>query len=255
MRTAEELETVGCQHYQRFFSSPEANDDLLHGPDAHARGAVELLRGYFWIKSGDWGAATTPTALSGWNAKALQKLPEYYVLRGGRTMAATIAKAVKEGEGVADIEALALEPKLSFLTPDEVGVYAREFQRTGFQGGLDWFVGSLRRFFLFFFLWFGFLLFGARFVLHPDANAGCCTSTTLCIVVEARPKHNLALRIPLKLPSPPTLSPLVPEHIKTREMSNAECQFLTLSKILTCVDSFCNEGIARIVRILAATTR
>ncbi|MEM1435008.1 MAG: alpha/beta hydrolase [Pseudomonadota bacterium] len=109
------------QHYQTYYSGPDANTELLQAP----QGLKPFLRAYFHMKSADW-PPNQPYALEGWRAEELAKLPEYYVMRRGQTMAATVAPALPD-------------TRCDWLTDDELDVYCAEYARTGFQGGLNWY--------------------------------------------------------------------------------------------------------------------
>lgn len=111
------------QHYQWYYSRPEANADMLGAK----QGLRSFLRAYYHMKSADW-PDNRPFALHGWTAAELAKLPEYYVMRADRGMAATVAPAMPSTE-------------VPWLTNAELDVYAAEYARTGFQGGLNWYRG------------------------------------------------------------------------------------------------------------------
>jgi pimeloyl-ACP methyl ester carboxylesterase len=113
------------KHYQHYYSTRAANADML-GAKAGLHG---FLRAYYHHKSADW-AANQPFPLAGWTAAELAKLPTYYVMDRARDMAETVAP---EMPGPAQIAANA------WLTEAELAVYAAEFARTGFQGGLNWY--------------------------------------------------------------------------------------------------------------------
>jgi pimeloyl-ACP methyl ester carboxylesterase len=96
----------------------------------HARqGIHDFLRAYYHHKSADW-KANKPFKLTGWTAAELAKLPTYYVMPRDTGMAATVAA---EMPSRAEIEAC------RWLTEAELAVYASEFMRTSFQGGLNWY--------------------------------------------------------------------------------------------------------------------
>ena len=113
------------KHYQHYYSQREANADMWHAP----QGLHAFLRGYYHVKSADW-AANRPYPLAGWTASELGKLPTYYVMRRDQGMAATVAD---EAPTAAEIAAN------RWLTEAEMAVYAEEYGRTGFQGGLQWY--------------------------------------------------------------------------------------------------------------------
>ena len=113
------------KHYHDYYSTPQANDDMLHC----AQGVRDFLRAYFHHKSADW-PDNKPHPLRGWTADELAKLPTYYVMDEARDMAETVAEYMPDAAAVAACE---------WLSDDELAVYAAEFRRTGFQGGLQWY--------------------------------------------------------------------------------------------------------------------
>ncbi|MCB1683418.1 MAG: alpha/beta hydrolase [Pseudomonadales bacterium] len=113
------------KHYHDYYSTPEANADMLDCP----QGLGDFLRAYYHMKSADWsGNLTFP--LSGWTADALALLPRYYVMDQGKGMAETVA---------AEMPSRAQCAACTWLTDAELAVYRTEFARTGFQGGLNWY--------------------------------------------------------------------------------------------------------------------
>ena len=57
-------------------------------------------------------------------------MPTYYIMDFGKGMAETVAEEMPSAQEIASCK---------WLTQDELDVYAREFGRTGFQGGLQWY--------------------------------------------------------------------------------------------------------------------
>ena len=113
------------KHYQWYYATREANDDMWQCP----QGVHNFMRAYYHYKSADW-SANDPQPLAGWTAQELAKLPTYYVMDHNQTMAETVAK---EMPNRAEIDGC------RWLTEIELGVYSSEYQRTGFQGGLQWY--------------------------------------------------------------------------------------------------------------------
>lgn len=113
------------KHYTRYYSERSANDDMIYA----SQGLHDFLRAYYHMKSGNW-TSNTPHALEGWTATELAKLPKYYVMDAGETMAETVAH---EMPGKAEIKAC------KWLSESDMAVYATEFARTGLQGGLNWY--------------------------------------------------------------------------------------------------------------------
>lgn len=113
------------KHYQWYYSTPEANEEMWHAP----QGIHDFLRGYYHHKSADW-EQNRPYPLAAWTAAEIAKMPTYYVMRLDQTMAETVAD---EMPTPAQIEAC------SWLPDAELRVYAEEYGRQGFQGGLQWY--------------------------------------------------------------------------------------------------------------------
>ncbi len=113
------------KHYQWYYSTRAANADMWRCP----QGVHAFLRAYFHHKSGDW-PGNRPFPLAAWTAEELAKLPTYYVMRHDQDMAATVAAEMPSAEAIAACEWLP-EPALR--------VYSGEYERTGFQGGLQWY--------------------------------------------------------------------------------------------------------------------
>ena len=113
------------EHYQWYYSRREANADMQHAP----QGVHDFLRGYYHHKSADW-AGNTPLPLQAWTASELAKLPTYYVMDLGRTMAETVAAEMPSAQQIA---------ANGWLPERELAFYAGEYARTGFQGGLQWY--------------------------------------------------------------------------------------------------------------------
>ena len=112
-------------HYRRFYATRGANDDLWRAP----QGVHDFLRAYYHMKSGDW-SGNRPEPLRAWSAAELARLPRYYVLDLGKGMAATVAEHMPSAAEIAACR---------WLPDDELRVYSAEYERTGFQGGLQWY--------------------------------------------------------------------------------------------------------------------
>jgi pimeloyl-ACP methyl ester carboxylesterase len=108
-----------------FFSTPEANADMLHAP----QGLHDFLRAYYHAKSADW-PENHPHQLASGSASELATLPGYYVMDRDLGMAATVAPYMPTTAQIAANR---------WLPDQELAVYVRAFERTGFQGGLNWF--------------------------------------------------------------------------------------------------------------------
>lgn len=111
------------QHYRWYYSTRQANADMSHCP----QGVHDFLRAYFHVKSGDW-PGNAPFPLASWDARELARMPTYYVMELGRNMAETVASEMPAADEIAGC---------AWLTDAELAVYSSEYQRTGFQGGLQ----------------------------------------------------------------------------------------------------------------------
>jgi len=113
------------QHYQWYYTTRQANGDMWRCE----QGVHAFLRAYYHHKSADW-KDNHPHPLRAWSATELAHMPTYYVMERGQTMAQTVAV-----EMPSDAEVAACQ----WLPERELGVYSVEYQRTGFQGGLQWY--------------------------------------------------------------------------------------------------------------------
>ena len=113
------------KHYQWYYSTPAADADMRECP----QGIHAFLRAYYHVKSADW-TANAPHPLASWSAAELAKMPTYYIMDRDLDMARTVAPHMPSAAEIAACE---------WLPDDELAVYAEEFGRTGFQGGLQWY--------------------------------------------------------------------------------------------------------------------
>jgi pimeloyl-ACP methyl ester carboxylesterase len=111
------------KHYQRYFATREANDDLWHA----SQGVHAFLRSYYYMKSADW-PGNKPHPLKSWTASELGQMPHYYIMELDKGMAETVAPEMPAAAQIAACK---------WLTEDELNVYSNEYTRTGFQGGLN----------------------------------------------------------------------------------------------------------------------
>lgn len=113
------------KHYHAYYSTAEADRNMSQPP----QGVHAFLRAYYHQKSADWpGNEIFP--LAGWTAAELAKIPRYYVMDRERGMADQVAETMPSPEEIA---------RCQWLTEPELAVYAEEFSRNGFQGGLNWY--------------------------------------------------------------------------------------------------------------------
>jgi pimeloyl-ACP methyl ester carboxylesterase len=113
------------KHYQWYYSTRPADDDMRCCP----QGVHAFLRAYYHQKSADW-PQNRPFPLRAWSASELARMPSYYIMDLDKGMAETVAT---EMPSAADIAAN------RWLPESELAVYSAEYERTGFQGGLQWY--------------------------------------------------------------------------------------------------------------------
>ena len=113
------------KHYQWYYSTRPANNDMHRAP----QGVHDFMRAYYHQKSADW-KANAPYPLQSWSAGELAKLPTYYIMDLAENMAATVAHEMPDAAEIA---------ANTWLPDSELAVYAAEYERNGFQGGLQWY--------------------------------------------------------------------------------------------------------------------
>ncbi|KAG9309585.1 Alpha/Beta hydrolase protein [Chiua virens] len=126
------------KYYTGYFLTRDANKDMLgeRSEDLYA-----FLGGYYHMKSGAWEGNTTPPLPSALNpsptidtiVRHLATLPDYYVMPAHENMRQLIERHASQ--------------HAQFTWPigeAEAGrIYASEFARTGFQGGLNYYRSAL----------------------------------------------------------------------------------------------------------------
>ena len=113
------------KHYQAYYGTREANDNMQQAQ----QGLHAFLRAYYHMKSADW-PENHPEPLAAASAAELSRLPPYYVMPHKLGMAETVAPFMPTQAAIASC---------LWLSDSELAVYAREYERTGFQGGLQWY--------------------------------------------------------------------------------------------------------------------
>jgi pimeloyl-ACP methyl ester carboxylesterase len=113
------------KHYQWYYSTRPANAQMGHCK----AGIHDFLRAYFHHKSADW-KENRPHPLAAWNAQELATMPTYYIMDLFDDMPAAVAKEMPSAAEIAACR---------WLPDQELAVYAAEYRRTGFQGGLNWY--------------------------------------------------------------------------------------------------------------------
>ena len=128
-RSAESLDEALAQltpprkQYRTYYSTRGANTDMMHA----RQGLHAFLRGYYHMKSADW-RPNKPFRLTSGSASEFAKLPTYYVMELERNMPETVAPSMPSPSEIAACR---------WLPDSELSVYVGEYERTGFQGGLD----------------------------------------------------------------------------------------------------------------------
>lgn len=116
------------KHYQRYYQTAEANENLWHAP----QGLHNFLRAYYHMKSADW-TQNHPHPLAARTAAEWGKLPRYYVMDLDKGMSQQVAEAMPSAAEIA---------ANTWLPDSALRVYTQEYGRTGFQGGLNGYRGS-----------------------------------------------------------------------------------------------------------------
>jgi pimeloyl-ACP methyl ester carboxylesterase len=118
------------KHYKWYYITSPANDEMTNptGNPLHT-----FLRGYFHLKSADWDG-NTPHKLPSWSADQLALLPRYYVM----DLSDTMRQAVERDMSTEPPQRVA-KRSARWLPDNELAVYASEWARTTFQGGLNWY--------------------------------------------------------------------------------------------------------------------
>ena len=111
------------KHYQAYYATREANGNMWRP----AQGLHAFLRAYYHAKSAD-GPGNTPHPLAANTPEEFAKLPRYYVMDLNKGMAEQVAADMPSPEQIA---------RCQWLPDRELAVYVAEYQRTGFQGGLQ----------------------------------------------------------------------------------------------------------------------
>ncbi|MEO6546623.1 MAG: alpha/beta hydrolase [Ferruginibacter sp.] len=108
-----------------YFSTRNANSDMLNSK----QGLHDFQRAYFHVKSAD-RKENKPFPLTSGTAEEFAKQPTYYVLDLDKTMAESVAPYMPSQDEITAAK---------WLPNNELDFYTQEFERTGFQGGLNWY--------------------------------------------------------------------------------------------------------------------
>lgn len=113
------------KHYHHYYCTREANENMWKA----SQGLKDFQRAYYHQKSADW-KANRPHPLESFIAEELSKMPGYYIMDLDKGMAETVAEHMPSEEEIGS----------NLWMPDEeLQVYTDEYQRTGYQGGLNWY--------------------------------------------------------------------------------------------------------------------
>ncbi|GIJ85803.1 hypothetical protein Asppvi_004667 [Aspergillus pseudoviridinutans] len=123
-----ELAQRNRKHYKWYYSTASADNEMSLPPGR----LHEFLRGYFHLKSGSC-TRNYPRPLKSWTADELLQLPFYYIMPLDTTMPEAIALDMEnEPENAQQLSQ-------TWLPDSDLDVYVAEYERTGFQGGLNWY--------------------------------------------------------------------------------------------------------------------
>jgi pimeloyl-ACP methyl ester carboxylesterase len=111
------------KYYQRYYTTREADRQMRNCP----QGLHAFFRAYYYYKSADW-KDNKPFALKARTAEEMAKMPTYYVMDLDKDMCQTVAEHMPSAAEIAACK---------WFTDEDVEVYASEYGRTGFQGGLN----------------------------------------------------------------------------------------------------------------------
>jgi pimeloyl-ACP methyl ester carboxylesterase len=111
------------KHYQRYYTTRDANENMWHA----SQGIHDFIRGYYHFKSADW-EGNAPYRLAARTADEWAKMPNYYIMQLNQGMAETVADVMPSAGHIA---------ANSWLPDAALRVYAEEYGRTSFQGGLN----------------------------------------------------------------------------------------------------------------------
>lgn len=113
------------KHYKWYNSTAAA---ALHW-SVPPQGLHAFLRGYIHLKSADW-KGNNPHPLKAWEANELAVMPHYYIMPLHHSMPEVVAALMEDED----------PDKTTVWMPEgDLDVYVQEWNRTGFQGALNWY--------------------------------------------------------------------------------------------------------------------
>lgn len=115
------------KHYQWYNSKSTAANDWL---DGGSLGSRAFLRGYLFLKSHHWHGNAIIKPPKELTASALAVMPGYLLLDLNKTMPEMVASML-----------IGEDPSISnaWLSDSDLDVFVSEFERTGYQGELNWY--------------------------------------------------------------------------------------------------------------------
>ena len=117
------------KHYQHYYRTREANGNMWQA----SQGLHDFLRAYFHFKSADWDG-NSPFRLAARTAEEMAQMPTYYIMDFDDGMAESVAPYMPSKTEI---------DRNRWLSDDDLQVYTDEYQRNGFQGGLNWYRASV----------------------------------------------------------------------------------------------------------------
>lgn len=117
------------RYYQDYWASPEADRDMKHVP----QGMTDFFRAFCYMKSADFPGNQIlqplhPVHTAKEAAEQYAQIPEYYVMRRGKSMPDTVAAFMPDAAYV---------KACKWLTEPECAVYGFEYTRSGWTGALQ----------------------------------------------------------------------------------------------------------------------
>ena len=117
--------SVPRKHYQSYYRTKLANKDMMESK----QGLRSFIRAYYHYKSADW-KNNKPFELSSWTSQELSKMPTYYIMNKSMNMAETVNEYMPTDDEINNCK---------WLDENEIDVYEKEYNKTSFQGGLNWY--------------------------------------------------------------------------------------------------------------------
>jgi pimeloyl-ACP methyl ester carboxylesterase len=115
------------KHYQWYNSHPTAANDWLTGGSLGLRG---FARAYFYLKSHQWPGNAVITPPTEFTAAALAVMPGYLILPLNETMPEVVVSMLNGSDP---------SVSTSWLSDSDLEVFLSEYERTGYQGELNWY--------------------------------------------------------------------------------------------------------------------